>query len=128
MQHFWVNRLKVTISSFIFEKKRLQQIWKFMPQCQFCSLCHRKNQTRQRKSQNVQRRDGKIEYLLPREHSLSQYYKENIGSMARQYKQNKKASIREKYRVAQALLERLRRILEDVSHIFTIKQANTGPK
>ena len=44
-------------------------------------------------------------------------FQESIGSVARQHKQNKKASLREKYRVAQALLERLKRVLEDVSII-----------
>ena len=43
---------------------------------------------------------------------------ESIGGVARQYKQNRKANLREKYRVAQSLLDRLRRILEDVNIAF----------
>ena len=44
---------------------------------------------------------------------------ESIGGVARQYKQNKKASVREKYKMAQALSDRLKRIMEDVS-IYTL--------
>ena len=57
-------------------------------------------------------------------------FQESIGSMARQYKQNKKASLREKYRVAQALMERLGKIAEDVSDLevsFLNSQPNFFP-
>ena len=42
-------------------------------------------------------------------------FQESIGGVARQYKGNKKASVREKYKMAQALSDRLKRIMEDVS-------------
>ena len=42
-------------------------------------------------------------------------FQESIGTVARQYKTNKKASLRERYKVAQTLHERLKRIIEDVS-------------
>ena len=54
-------------------------------------------------------------------------FQESIGSVARQHKQNKKASVREKYRVAQALLERLKRVLEDVSTVsYFIRLCSKG--
>ena len=40
-------------------KKRLQQIWKFMPQLQFGTVCCGQDQTRQRKGQDVPAWDGK---------------------------------------------------------------------
>lgn len=42
------------------------------------------------------------------------FSQESIGSVARQYKQHKKATVREEYKVAQSLLDRLRRVSEDV--------------
>jgi hypothetical protein len=49
------------------------------------------------------------------------YLQESIGGVARQYKQNKRASLREKYKVSQALQDRLKRILEDVRSSFLLK-------
>ena len=50
---------------------------------------------------------------------------ESIGGVARQYKQNRKANLREKYRVAQSLLDRLRRILEDVNIALRVIKMNS---
>jgi hypothetical protein len=52
--------------------------------------------------------------LWPKKQMSMAYLQESIGGLGRQYK-TKKASTKERYKVAQNLHERLKRILEDVS-------------
>lgn len=54
---------------------------------------------------NISKKDQKFIYF---------YSQESIGALARQQKTMKKKSWRDRYRVAQGLLERLRRLVDDV--------------
>ena len=51
-------------------------------------------------------------------------FQESISNLSRQFKNNKKTSHKEKYKVAQGIHERLKQIIEDVSDLLKISVFN----
>ena len=51
-------------------------------------------------------------------------FQESISNLSRQFKNNKKTSHKEKYKVAQGIHERLKQIIEDVSELLEISVFN----